>query len=528
MISLREYQEEAVSAFFEGIKHGQASGVICAPTGSGKSIILAEIARRVLEGYTDMKIIVATHVYELLEQNAEKFHALCPDIPFGIYSAGLKRKDTKEPIIFAGIQSAAKRNVVFDFGKVDILIVDECHRINTSENTQYGNFIANLRRNNPKLILIGLSATPYRQKDRLLWECEDALFKGLYYEISIRKLIDLGFLSPVISIGGVQKIDLTDVHIQAGDYNLKELEVAANKPELTKSAVTEILKYSENRKSVIIFCTGIQHAIAVKDEIISRGEICHVITGETPTEERDQLINDFKARKFKYLTNVNVLTTGFDNPKIDVIALLLATKSCAKYVQMVGRGMRIADGKENCLLLDFGSNVIRHGYVDDVVPPNPASKGGDGEAPVKECQHCMHIVHASAKECPECGYKFPVKDPHGTEIYTGDVISKDSHWVTIDQVDYIRHQKIGKPDSVRINFFVNERHAPYPLWLLFDHGGFPSIRAKNYVKMVGGTAETTDEALKECVSKWAIPTRIEVKKNKESGFWEIVNFDFPE
>ena len=528
MICLRDYQKEAVNAFFEGIKNGQASGVICAPTGSGKSIILAEIARRVLEGYNDMKIIVATHVYELLEQNAEKFHTICPDIQYGIYSAGLKRKDTREPIIFAGIQSAAKRNVVFEFGKVDILIVDECHRINTSQNTQYGNFIKNLRVNNPNLIIIGLSATPYRQKDGLLWECEDALFKGLYYEISIRKLIDIGFLSPIISIGGMQKIDLTDVHVQAGDYNLRELELAANKPELTKSAVTEILKYSQNRKSVIIFCTGIQHATAVKNEIVSRGETCQVITGETPADERDKLIREFKAGKFKYMTNVNVLTTGFDNPKIDVIALLLATKSCAKYVQMVGRGMRIADGKENCLLLDFGGNVIRHGYVDDVIPPNPASKGGEGEAPVKECPNCMYIAHASAKICPECGYIFPVKDPHGKDIYTGDVLSKDSHWMKVDRIEYIRYVKKGKPDSVKVEFFVEGRKASYPLWLLFDHGGYASVKAKSYVQMVNGTAKTTAEALNECTEKWAIPTAIEVKKNKKTDFWEIINFDFPE
>lgn len=526
MIKLREYQEDAVSAFFDGIQHGQNSGVISAPTGSGKSIILAEIARRVLDGWNGTKIIVATHVYELLEQNAEKFHALCPHIKYGIYSAGLKRKDTDERIIFAGIQSASNHS--FDFGKVDILIVDECHRIDTSETTQYGRFIANLRLNNPNLIIIGLSATPYRQKDGLLWECEDAMFKGLYYEISIRKLIDQGFLSPVVSKGGVMKIDLTNVHLQAGDYNLRELELAANKPELTKTAVTEIIEYSKNRRSTIIFCAGVQHATDVMHEIKSRGEICHVITGETPIDERDRLIDDFKLGKFKFLTNVNVLTTGFDNPRTDVIVLLLATKSCAKYVQMIGRGMRIYEGKENCLLLDFGGNVVRHGYVDDVIPPSVKSKGEGGSAPVRECPSCLMYSHATVKICPHCGYVFPEKDPHGKDAYEGDVISKDSHWMTVNQIDYIRHEKIGKPDSVRINFDVNERNAPYPMWLAFDHGGFAAHKAKEYVKMVGGTADTTDSALAECIQKWKIPTRIEVRKNKKSGFWEIISFDIPE
>lgn len=524
-MKLRDYQQDAVNAVFEGVKNGQMSGVIVAPTGSGKSIILAEISRILLTTWVGTKVVVATHVYELLEQNAEKFHLLCPDIKYGIYSAGLKRKETKERIVFAGIQSAAKH--AFDFGKVDMLIIDECHRINPDEQTQYGKFIRNLKINNPNIVIIGLSATPYRMKNGLLWESDDALFEGMYYDIPVIKLIDDGYLSPVISKGGLEKIDLHGVKTTAGDYNQKQLEEAASKPELTRIAVDDILACSADRKATIIFCAGVKHATEVCREINRRGQECHVITGDTPTEERNKILNDYKNGKFKYLANVNVLTTGFDNPRIDVIALLLATKSCAKYVQMVGRGMRLADGKDNCLLLDYGGNVIRHGCIDDIEPPSVKKKGEGGDAPARECPECHGIYHISIKKCPICGYVFPEKAPHEKRAYEGEVISSDVTWLDVDEVNYTRHKKDGKPDSIRIDFYVTTRQKPYPMWIAPDHPGYPHIKAMEYIHNVGGKATTTDEALKECLLGWLTPTRIAVKKNKTSGFWDIISFDIP-
>lgn len=549
-MKLRDYQQDAVNAVFEGVKNGQMSGVIVAPTGSGKSIILAEISRILLTTWVGTKVVVATHVYELLEQNAEKFHLLCPDIQYGIYSAGLKRKETKERIVFAGIQSAAKH--AFDFGKVDMLIIDECHRINPNEQTQYGRFIKNLKINNPNVVIVGLSATPYRMDRGLLWEGDNALFEGPYYDISIIKLIEDKYLSPVISKGGVEKIDLKGVKTTAGDYNQKQLEKAASGAELTRAAVDEILACTVDRKSVIIFCTGVDHANMVcreinrrnrelhlmnDDEIAERHlitndeiKVCRVITGNTPTEERKHLLDDYKNGKFKYLANVNVLTTGFDNPNIDVIVLLTATKSCAKYIQMVGRGMRLAEGKENCLLLDYGGNVIRHGCINDVCPLKQENGGGD--APVKECPDCHTFCSSATKKCPNCGQVLSggaKRDAisHDEKAYEGDVISSDIQWLDVDEVDYIRHKKAGKPDSIRIDFYVTSRQKPYPMWITPDHGGYAHAKAMQYIHKVGGKATTTDEALKECLLGWLTPTRIAVKKNKTSGFWDIISFDIP-
>ncbi|MCK9577432.1 MAG: DEAD/DEAH box helicase [Clostridia bacterium] len=525
MITLREYQQEAVNAFFNGVRSGQKSGIICAPTGSGKSAIMAAICKTMQETYPSTKILIATHAYELIEQDAKTLKNYFPNADIGLYSAGLNQKSVNNKVIFAGIQSAFRHS--FEFGKIDLLIVDESHRINQKETTQYGKFIKNLKVANPNLVILGLSATPYRMKEGLQYEGEDPLFDGLYYDISVIDLIKQGYLCPVISKGGIDQIDLTNVHITAGDYNIKELESAANKPELTKTAVNEIIEYSKSRKSVLIFTTGINHAKNVCAEIKSRGYECRTITGKTPAGEREKILTDYKNEKFKFLTNVNVLTTGFDNPKIDVIALLISTKSCAKYVQMVGRGMRLAPNKTDCLLLDFGSNVIRHGCIDEIIPPHKKLKSSPGDAPVRECPTCHTISHISINICPECGFVFPKKDPHDSHAYEGAVISTDREWLDVEEINYTRHMKTGKPDSVRIDFYTNKRTKPYPFWLLLEYPGYPKERARKYIRMCKGKAITTDDALNEA-PQWLQPKRIEIKKNKETGFYEILSFDMPE
>jgi DNA repair protein RadD len=144
----------------------------------------------------------------------------------------------------------------------------------------------------------------------------------------------------------------------------------------------------------------------LKDEFEAHDIEVGVVTGRTEVTAREKAIADFKSGKLRCLINVNVLTTGFDHPAVDLVALVRATASTGLYVQMVGRGTRIADGKENCLILDYGQNVERHGFIDQVKPKDKMSSG-DGEAPTKQCESCQTMVHAACQICPECGFQFP-------------------------------------------------------------------------------------------------------------------------
>jgi len=524
---LRDYQQDAVTAFFDGVRDGYMSGIISAPTGSGKTALMADICKTVLNQGQHTRIMVCTHRYELIAQDEAELKRYYPEAQTGIYSAGLNSRDTSERVIFAGIQSVANRG--YDFGKIDLLIVDEAHKVNHQDGTSYAKLIKALRVVNPKLVILGLSASPYRLNSGLLYDGKDRLFDTLYYEIDVLRLINEGYLCPVISKGGVQKIDLNDVTLIGGEYNGKELEVAANNTVLTRSAVDEMMKYGENRRSWIVFCTGIDHAEAVCKEIASRGVSCCVVSSEVDQVDRVRILDEFKSGKIRCLVNINVLTEGFNVPEIDMVVLLMATKSPAKFCQACGRGMRIAEGKEDCLILDFGGNTARLGTIDAIIPPASKRAGkGSGEAPVRECPKCHTYNHISTMTCPACGYQYPAPSPHLPDAYDGAVLSTQEKpkWAIVDGVNYSRHKgRDGKRDTLRVDFMTDIQYKPVSVWLCLEHTGYAKKRADLYVKSVGGLARDIDGALKECI-RWTDPTKIKIQK--DGKFWKVLEYDIPD
>jgi DNA repair protein RadD len=525
MIKLRDYQEECLIKLFEYWELGKGTcPIIAAPTGSGKSLIIAEFCKRVCEETPTIKIMVLAHVRELLTQNEAELRNLWPDASTGIYSAGLGKKQTMAQITFAGIQSVYEK--VFDFDKVDIVIVDECHLIPREATTRYGKFFTDMKQANPNVAIFGLSASPYRMDSGMLHEGKGALFDGIAYSVDIKKLIKDGYLVEVISKGGVKKIDLSGVHLQAGDYKPNELARAADDPELIKLAVSEIVEYGKDRNAWLLFCSGVEHALHVAAEVNMHGVRCEVVTGDTPKEKRDSVISDFRDGKLKAIANVGVMTTGINIPRCDLVALLTSTMSTGKYIQMVGRGMRTFPFKANTLLLDYGGNVILHGPIDAVDPVKKPDilNNVPKVPPMKECLKCRVILQARTLVCPACGYEFPVSAPHGTEAYDGSVLTGQekpfivevkSHWIS-------RHKKPGKPDSVKVAFY-DSVEKEYAMWLALDVVGYASEKAQALVKQFGGKAKTVDEALKEQFA-WKKATHIRVRK--DGKFFRIDGFVF--
>ena len=333
---LRDYQQEAVDACMEYLDTKKGDPVIVAPTGAGKSLIIAALIKRLLK-YDGVRGMMLTHVKELIEQNHEKVKALCPDVEFGIYSAGLNQRDTTRDITFAGIQSVYKR--ALEFGSVNLIIIDECHLVSPEESTRYARFIKELRAINPKLRVVGLTATPYRMKEGVI--LGKGMFDDICYEIEIPRLINEGYLSPLKTKGGIKEVDLKDVKLIAGDYNEKQMSQAFMRDDFQESYIDEILKYGKDRKSWLLFCCDLAHAKGVQGELLDKGITCGYVDGKMNKADRAQVLDDFKSGKIKALCNVGVLTTGFDHPEIDLVVLLRATMSTTLYVQMLGRSMRI-------------------------------------------------------------------------------------------------------------------------------------------------------------------------------------------
>ena len=473
MLTLRSYQSAAIQAIYDYYGKHDGNALITIPTAGGKSLVMAAFIEGVLKAWPEQRILIVTHVRELIEQNHAELKRLWPEAPAGIYSAGLKQRDIAARILFAGIQSIHAR--VAEVGHCDLVLIDEAHLIPRASNTMYRRFLDGLKRINPLLKVIGFTATPYRLDSGRLHEGKDAIFTDIAFDVSVRTLIDSGFLAPLISKRMGTELDVSRVGMRGGEFIAKDLEAAVDQDAITLGAVEEILAYGQDRRSWLVFCAGVDHAFHVRDALTERGITCATLVGDTPSTEREAIIAAFKAGQIRCLTNANVLTTGFNAPAVDLIAMLRPTQSAGLYVQIVGRGCRLADGKQNCLVLDFAGNVKRHGPIDAIHPKRPGK--GEGEAPVKSCPDCHSLVHASVRTCPDCGHAFPPPQPK-LEAWasTLDVVSNPKpQWVAVTEVRYARHEKPGKPPSLRVDYWSGlTQHSE---WVCLEHPGYARQKA---------------------------------------------------
>jgi DNA repair protein RadD len=494
MLELRYYQREAVDGLYSYWADKPGSPLIVLPTGGGKSLVLATICKELVENYPDMRILNVTHVRELIIGNYRELINIWPFAPAGIFSAGIGRRDAHAQIIFGGVQTIA--NKVGQIGHVDLVIVDEAHLMPRNSETQYGQLLAGLRTINPDLKLVGLTATPFRLGEGSLHEGDDALFDDICYEMPVARMIEEGYLCRPISKGMMTHYDMTGVAKLGGDYKQNALQAAVDQIDINGAVVDEIEKYSKDRRAWLLFCSGVEHAYHMRDEIRSRGYTCETVSGETPTAERDRILADFKGGRIRAVTNNSVMTTGTNIPAIDLVAFCRPTLSPGLYLQMAGRGLRTHPGKENCLFLDFAGVVRKHGPIDAVVPPS--MRKGDGEAPVKLCPEetedakgrfgCGSLVHASAHTCPDCGYEFPIDDSPKISAQAEDtpIMSTEKPWSTVTSRRFWHHPgKAGKPDTVKIAYTLGLGRIQNE-WACPGHTGFPKTKADRYWRLHGG------------------------------------------
>ena len=522
MTQLRDYQSAAVQSIYDWFAADKGNPLVVAPTGAGKSVILSEFCRRALSDYPATRIVVAQHVKELIAQNATATLRMWPQAPAGIYSAGLGSRQMRQ-ITFAGIQSVAKK--ADQFGFIDLLVVDEAHLIPRNSETQYQTFIEGLRLTNPALKVVGLTATPFRLDSGRLDRGRGAIFDGIAYDIPIPMLVKRGYLAPLISKRPGQVFDTSGLHTRAGDYIEAELAARFNTAAVTKAAVQEIVAAGQDRRSWLMFCISVDHAAHVRDEIRAHGITCEMVTGATDAAERARILADFKAGRIRALTNVNVLTTGFDAPQTDLLAFLRPTQSLGLYMQMAGRAMRTADGKANGLVLDFAGNVARHGPVDAVNASEAKDKAEKGagekaEAPAKTCPDCQSILFIGARECPDCGHEFPEPEPKIEKRAGTDAImnlTAAENWQPVRDVAFSRHSK-NDIASLRADYLIGTRVVKE--FHCFDHSGYPRQKAVAWWQRAAGTTppNSTAEALDRIGE---VRTPEEAVIIKEGDFWRI-------
>ncbi|EKL5294221.1 DEAD/DEAH box helicase [Vibrio parahaemolyticus] len=374
MYTLRPYQADSVKAVIHYFRKHSTPAVIVLPTGAGKSLVIAELAR-LAKG----RVLVLAHVKELVEQNHTKYEGY--GLKGAIFSAGLGRKETDQQVVFASVQSVV-RNLDSFKNQFSLLVIDECHRVPDDKNSSYQKVITHLRELNPGIKVLGLTATPYRLGMGWIYQYhtrgqvrteESRFFRDCIFELPIRYLLDENFLTPARMMDApVLSYDFSQLKpANTGRYKEAEMDMVIDKAKrATPQIVEQIIQYARERKGVMIFAATVRHAQEIHG-LLPEGETAIVI-GDTPTPERDAIIQAFKNREIKYLVNVSVLTTGFDAPHVDLIAILRPTESVSLYQQIVGRGLRLSEGKNECLVLDYAGNSYDL-YQPEVGDPKPDS-----------------------------------------------------------------------------------------------------------------------------------------------------------
>ncbi|EJG0909920.1 DEAD/DEAH box helicase [Vibrio parahaemolyticus] len=374
MYTLRPYQADSVKAVVHYFRKHSTPAVIVLPTGAGKSLVIAELAR-LAKG----RVLVLAHVKELVEQNHAKYEGY--GLKGAIFSAGLGRKETDQQVVFASVQSVV-RNLDSFKNQFSLLVIDECHRVPDDKNSSYQKVITHLRELNPGIKVLGLTATPYRLGMGWIYQYhtrgqvrteESRFFRDCIFELPIRYLLDENFLTPARMMDApVLSYDFSQLKpANTGRYKEAEMDMVIDKAKrATPQIVEQIIQYARERKGVMIFAATVRHAQEIHG-LLPEGETAIVI-GDTPTPERDAIIQAFKNREIKYLVNVSVLTTGFDAPHVDLIAILRPTESVSLYQQIVGRGLRLSEGKNECLVLDYAGNSYDL-YQPEVGDPKPDS-----------------------------------------------------------------------------------------------------------------------------------------------------------
>ncbi|MDS1309224.1 DEAD/DEAH box helicase [Marinobacter xiaoshiensis] len=453
---LRPYQQEAVDATLRHFRKSDESAVIVLPTGAGKSLVIAELAR-----LARRRILVLTHVKELVEQNHAKYQSY--GLTGGIFSAGLKRKENLHQVTFASVQSVSANLDQFR-NEYSLIIIDECHRVSDDDSSQYQTIIDLLRQQNTSLKVLGLTATPYRLAMGWIYRYhyrgfvrseQDKPFVHCIYELPLSYMINRGYLTkPQLVDAAVTQYDFSTLsQNRFGEYAEKDVNQLLSKHQrVTRAIIEQVMELAAERKAVMIFAATVDHAKEITGYLPEQQTA--LITGATDQDERDSLIQRFKQQQLKYLVNVSVLTTGFDAPHVDFIAILRPTQSVSLYQQIVGRGLRLDEGKQNCLVIDYaGNNMNLHHPEVGEKKPNPDSEpvqvfcpgcgfanvfwgktDSDGHVIEHYGRRCQGLLEPAEEDEPgvpngrpeQCDYRFRFKEcPHCNA--ENDIAARNCH-----------------------------------------------------------------------------------------------------
>ena len=494
MYELRDYQQSASDAIITWTR--KISAPICAElaTGAGKSLIIADVARRINE-MSGKKLLCMAPSKELIEQNYQKY--IDSGNPASLFSASVGIKSTRHPAVFGTPRTVLNG---IDRFKSDFagIVIDECHRLDNTTKS----IIAGMREGNPNLRVIGLTATPYRMGDGYIYQigmdgqqveqANNPLFSRLVYRIQTQELVNRGFLTPPEMLASDRHYDAASLQLnKQNQFDAGEVaQVFEGKGRLTADIVADVIDKADHRFGVMFFAASIQHAQEIMESLPP--EHSRLVTGATPKADRARILADFKSGRIHYIVNRDVLTTGFDAPNVGTIAIMRATESAGLLLQIIGRGLRLHDGKESALILDYAENLTRHGLGSDNLNPEIQAKAQTVKNPIDvTCPVCHHINLFSAKPNKE---NIPV-DSHGyfMDAFGHQLLDATGHPIAAHFGQRCQHISLTTTGTTQCDHRWNYRDCP-------ECGGENSLSACECVHCGAELVDPNDKLiLKEAV-----------------------------
>ncbi len=492
-MKLRDYQHETVTRMLAEAKHGNATlGVL--PTGSGKSHVAAALA----EAYP--RALILAHRQELLTQNAAKLNR---NVTFAC--TGLGKPDFSGDIVVASRDTARAR--CDQLPSFDAVIIDEAHLVGPQAKSGYQRIITAARHHNPDVHLFGLTATPWRLGMGHL--TRGKTFDTVAHEVGYLDLVDRGFLSPLRAFAPRSgQISTEGLKVQAtGDYAQRDLIDRLGGS--TVQIARYIRKALEVRNSALIFCVNVDHVREMTAAMTAMGIPCAGLTQKS--KNRTEILAKLKSGEIRAVANCEILTTGFDHPPLDVIALARPTASPILAMQMLGRGTRIADGKRDCVVLDFGNVIATNGPITDPVIPKPRKRGKATAAPpVKPCPKCSAILSASARSCHECDWTAPPPKPD-LSMRPSEIDPMGRHHLqAVESVTLVPHESAAGNRVLKAIWEITGRsHPVHTFYALDDKTHARKARRKLFYDL-GVNAFSVSQAVKMKITP---PARVQVGKN---------------
>ena len=483
---LRDYQSAAIAKLWQWFRDNpEGNPVIEASVGSGKSLMIAQAIREAL-AYPGTRVLMCVASRELCRQNAEKLITIWPDAPVGIYSAGLKSRRLDKRIIYATIGSIWKR--YHELGRVDLLMIDECHNVSAKDQGMYRSLIRDLRTVCPHMRVVGWTGTAYHGNG--VWitdppEGVDPLFTDIAARVTMRELLDQGYLAPLATPQTDTRLSADGVGMRGGDFVVSQLAKAIDKQDLVDACADELAAIGTERKRWFVYGATVEHCHHIRDALNARGICSAVVSANTPHAERDAHLAMLRTGHLRAIVNVATMTTGIDLPELDLIALMRNTRSPVLLTQIAGRGMRTAPGKTDCLFVDFTDTLMSLGPVD-LLKGRARSKTAPRDAPYRICDHCGARNQASARACAECGEPFEIEEAprHGKDISRAPALSSDiaprieRH--SVADVIYRRWtSKTGGPDTLRVDYLGPLMRIASE-WVCIEHHGYPRAKAVSW------------------------------------------------